>query len=153
MSRKSAREQAFKLIYCRCLGSECTQTELIQGEDIDKGDPFYIGDLDEDDKDYIARVYGKAIVHFDFLKSVVERFAIGFTFERIFKIDCALIVLAACEILFFDDIPFRVAINEAAELAHKYSTDESAAFINGVLSPVVTQKEELLNELLSMQDN
>ena len=50
------------------------------------------------------------------------------------KVDLSLIRLAVYEIRYEEDIPTKVAINEAIELAKKYGTDESPAFINGVLA-------------------
>jgi len=44
--------------------------------------------------------------------------------------------MAACELLFFDDVPPKVSISEAIEIAKKYSTDDSSGFVNGILDTV-----------------
>ena len=142
MSRKTAREQAFKLIYELAVEGEPNSFSLeLMTENCDDADTLFINKL-----------YDGVREKFDFLKSVVERYSKGFSFERIFKIDCALIMMASYEILYIDDIPTAASVNEAVELAKKYSTDKSAAFINGVLASVAADKEELLNEE-SVQDN
>ena len=82
----------------------------------------------------------------DFLKSVVSRFLRGFNIDRIYKIDLAILYVACYEILFMPDVPEKVSVNEAVELAKTYSTDKSPSFINGVLAGVIAAKEELLNE-------
>lgn len=58
----------------------------------------------------------------------------GWKTSRMGKVDVALLRLSVYEIVFEEDIPLGVAINEAVELAKKYGTDDSPAFINGVLS-------------------
>ena len=55
-------------------------------------------------------------------------------------------MIASYEILFCEDIPDKVSVNEAVEIAKIYSTDNSPSFINGVLAGVIRDKEELLNE-------
>ena len=57
--------------------------------------------------------------------------------SRMTKVDLTIIRLAAYEILFDEDVPNKVAINEAVELAKMYGTDKSKAFVNGVLSRFV----------------
>lgn len=56
------------------------------------------------------------------------------TMERISKVNLSILRLAMCEILFMEDIPFQVSINEAVELAKKFGDDDSPSFINGVLA-------------------
>ena len=66
--------------------------------------------------------------------------------ERIARLDHIILRMAICEIRFFDDIPPKVAINEAIEIAKKYSTDKSDKFINGVLDAVLRQKKDIINK-------
>ena len=60
----------------------------------------------------------------------------GWTLERLSKIDLAILRLACYEIIFLEDIPKNVSINEGIELAKKYSDDESRKFINGLLDSI-----------------
>ena len=60
--------------------------------------------------------------------------------DRIARIDSLILRLALAEILYFEDIPVRVSIDEAIELAKIYSTEQSYAFINGILDAVVRQR-------------
>ena len=66
-------------------------------------------------------------------------------------------MLAAYEILYIDDIPVAASVNEALELAKKYSTDKSVSFLNGVLASIAANKEQLSKEELeddgSTEDN
>ena len=63
-----------------------------------------------------------------------EEKSTGWKTNRMAKVDLAIIRLAVYEIKFEDDIPTKVSINEAVELARKYGADESGAFVNGVLA-------------------
>lgn len=66
---------------------------------------------------------------------------VGWSVSRIAKVELAILRLAVYEILFREDIPDAVAINEAVELAKKYSSEKSPSFINGVLGKIAKQKE------------
>lgn len=61
---------------------------------------------------------------------------------RMAKVDLAILRLATGEILYMSDVPDAVAINEAVDIAKKYSTDESKRFVNGILGQVVKNKNE-----------
>jgi N utilization substance protein B len=73
----------------------------------------------------------------EYIDRLLQSNITGWTKERIAKVDLAILRLALYEILFRDDIPESVSINEALELAKKYSTDESSGFINGVLGKII----------------
>ncbi len=134
--RKTARENAFKLIF----------EKLINDESDELGYAALTEVLDENDKDFLDALVGGVEKEKDFLKSVVSRFLRGFCIDRIYKIDLAILYVACYEILFMPDVPEKVSVNEAVELAKTYSTDKSPSFINGVLAGVIAAKEELLNE-------
>lgn len=134
--RKTARENAFKLIF----------EKLINDESDELGYSALIEVLDENDKNFLDALVGGVEKEKDFLKSVVSRFLRGFNIDRIYKIDLAILYVACYEILFMPDVPEKVSVNEAVELAKTYSTDKSPSFINGVLAGVIAAKEELLNE-------
>ena len=76
--------------------------------------------------------------HKDELKNQIEKHLKNFEYNRVFKIDLALIYLALTEILYCNT-PKAVAINEALELSKLYSTEKSKKFINGVLSAILNE--------------
>ena len=73
----------------------------------------------------------------DNLDGLIEKYSKGWKVKRLPKVNLAILRLAAYEILFVDDVPESVAINEAVELAKKYSGESDYSFINGVLSALV----------------
>ena len=79
----------------------------------------------------------KAIEHKETLDGDVASVVENWEFERIALVDRLILRMALCELLHFDEIPPKVTINEAIDLAKKYSTDKSPAFVNGVLDAVL----------------
>ena len=93
------------------------------------------------DKNYIQTVYDGVIDHFDELVELISSCTTGFNPERIFRPDLAALLLAAYEMKYMDDIPMPVSVSEVLELVKSYSTEKSAAFVNGVLAGVYKKLE------------
>lgn len=124
MSRRDARDIAFKLIFAYTFDNEKNNDVLEE----------YLTELDGDDKAYITEVYNGVILHFDELMKDVAENAEKFEVSRVYKTDLAIILLALYEIKYMSSIPFKVSVDEAVTLAHKYSTEKSGKYINGILS-------------------
>jgi len=92
--------------------------------------------FNEKEREYVEDVVNGVLNNLDKIDKLIEQRAIGWKLNRIPKVDLALLRLGIYEILFRDDIPYTVTINEAVELAKKYSTEESGAFINGIFSNI-----------------
>lgn len=73
----------------------------------------------------------------------LETYAQGWTLSRMPALDRAILRLATWEIMFNDQVPDAVAIDEAVELAKEYSTDASAGFVNGLLGKIVSTRTAL----------
>ncbi len=86
----------------------------------------------------IASIYKENSGEID---SLIKKFAKGWDIERLVKIDKDILRIAIAELLYVDSVPVKVVIDEALELAKKYSTDDSASFINGILGKVVDEKK------------
>ena len=132
--RKTARENAMKFLFERIVnGSEnpLTYNALEEG-------------LSDDAKIFYNNLVMQTGQRFAFLKNTVAKFVTTYNVERIYKLDLAILMVATNEILFMGDIPEKVSVNEAVEMAKKYSTDNSPSFINGVLASVIKNKEELV---------
>ena len=134
--RKTARENAFKFTFEQLINgtkNEITYSALTSG-------------LSDEDKSFFDTLTNGVENEKDFMSKTIAGFARGFALERIYKIDLAILLIATYEILFLSDVPDKVSVNEAVELAKTYSTDNSPAFINGVLASVIKEKENILNE-------
>lgn len=127
MSRKTDRENVFKLVYDYCLTGE-------------RDDNLYESIIEEDknaNENYISSVYNGVIDKYETMVSDISKFSKGFKLDRIYKVDLAILLIAIYEIKYVDDIPQNVAINEAINIAKIYSTEKSGSYINGILKNFV----------------
>ena len=131
MNRSAIRENAFKLIY----SLEIQKAENTE-EQIDLF--FESNDInDEEAKKYIKNVIlGIEKNKEQILANIEKNLKEDWKLSRISKMDLSILELAIYEIE-FSDIPYKVAINEAVELAKKYGEDKSKNFVNGILASVV----------------
>lgn len=130
MSRREAREVAFKLVFEYTFSMEIKEDVLNE----------YIAEVDADEANYIRRVYFGVSENFEKLKAEIDEKLKNFSPERVFKTDYAILLLAVYEIEFMEEIPFKVSVNEAIALSKKYSTQKSSTFVNGVLSAFSGEK-------------
>ena len=131
MNRSAIRENAFKLIY----SLEIQKAENTE-EQIDLF--FESNDIkDEEAKKYIKNVIlGIEKNKEQILANIEKNLKEDWKLSRISKMDLSILELAIYEIE-FSEIPYKVAINEAVELAKKYGEDKSKNFVNGILASVV----------------
>lgn len=134
--RKTARENAFKLIFER----------LINGSENKLSYAALTAAMNDDDKQFLDALLKGVLSEYDFLTEVIGGYASGYAIDRIYKIDLAILLISSYEILFMEDVPVKVSANEAVELAKTYSTDNSPAFINGIIASVIKNKESIINE-------
>lgn len=134
--RKTARENAFKLIFER----------LINGSENKLSYAALTAAMNDDDKQFLDALLKGVLSEYDFLTEVIGGYASGYAIDRIYKIDLAILLISSYEILFLEDVPVKVSANEAVELAKTYSTDNSPAFINGIIASVIKNKESIINE-------
>lgn len=101
-----------------------------------------LGNLDiEDvvDKTYMIKVCNLLKENNDKINELINKYAKNWTIERMPKVDLAILKLSICEILFMEEIPNKVSINEAVEIAKVYCDDKTPKFINGILGSVVNE--------------
>jgi N utilization substance protein B len=85
---------------------------------------------------YAREIVSGVIEHHNEIDDLLETYSQGWALDRMPNLDRAILRVAVWEILFNQDVPNGVAINEAVELAKELSTDDSGAFINGLLSRI-----------------
>lgn len=134
MSRKEAREFVMKYMYQMDINQEYSLDDLELLLEEEK--------VDLDDREFIEKSLNLLISNVDNLDTVIEHFLKGWTTNRIPRIDLAILRVAVNEINNLDDIPVGVSINEAVDMAKRYSTEESYRFINGVLGSYYRSLED-----------
>lgn len=93
---------------------------------------------------YAVDLVEGVVAHRDRIDELLATYSHGWTIERMPAVDRALLRIGTWEVLFNDDVPDAVAVDEAVELARTLSTDESPAFVNGLLGRFVELKPTLL---------
>lgn len=126
MKRREAREQAFILIFERSINHDATE-EIIDAAEMTED--VRIDEFAE--KTAIGAERNEGI-----LNTQIEQNIRGWKMNRLSKVSLSLLRLAIYEMMFEDDIPISVSINEAIDLAKKYGGAEDAPFVNGVLGSV-----------------
>jgi len=92
--------------------------------------------MDEEDENYIRQKYEAVKEKLTEIDENINAHTTGWKTDRMGKAELTIIRLAVYEMLYDEDVPTSVAINEAVELAKKYGTDEAPAFVNGVLAKI-----------------
>ncbi len=129
MGRKQAREGTMKLIYQMEVNDDFSEEALSL---FFENFPF-----DQSEKEYIIDAYNKIKDNIEEIDNLIENTLEGWKINRLAKIDLSILRIALYEILYRNDIPVEVSINEAIETAKKYSSEDSYKFINGVLGSIV----------------
>ena len=128
MTRRELREQVFLMLF----RVEFHDTEAMN-EQVDLYKDL-LEECSEKDVEYILNKYKNIVEKLEEIDTAIGEVSKGWKVSRMAKVDLALIRLAVYEMKFEEDVPVKVAINEAIELAKQYGSDESPAFVNGVLA-------------------
>ena len=134
MGRKYARESTMKLLYQMEINSDFSEDVI--------NNFFQSNAFNIEEKVYINQAVKTIVENLDKIDSHIKDNIEGWELHRLARIDLSTLRIAIYEILYREDIPIQVSINEAIEIAKKYSTDESSRFINGVLGGFVRSRDE-----------
>lgn len=131
MNRKKSREVAMELLFENTIKKE-SLNELIEGF---KENTDY--DLSEIDLEYVTSTIKGIYDNLEVLDKTIEEYLVSWKMNRISKVNLSILRLGTYELMINEDIPNKVAINEAVELTKKYSDETSVKFINGVLDKIL----------------
>lgn len=126
--RRDAREAAVQYLYQRELQADDSDALL--------GEFFHLRGLSPSARRFCESLLQGWMSHREEIDAAISSHAHNYDFSRLSAVDRNILRIACQEILFCDDIPPAVAINEAIEIAKKFSTAESGKFVNGVLDNI-----------------
>jgi N utilization substance protein B len=129
MNRRKAREYALQLLFQHEFSGDRSGLEIADERSPDKK-------KDEEFKKFAGELVTGTLKHLEEIDKVVQEAAEHWKMERMAAVDRSILRCAVYEILHRSDIPAAVTINEALEIAKKYSSLESVAFINGLLDKI-----------------
>ncbi len=130
MSRSELREHIFRMLF---------RVEFNNDEEMKEQEMLYFELLDEvseKDQKYILQKYRAIAEKMEEIDQILNELSTGWKTRRMNCVDLTILRLATYEIRWDEDVPDKVAINEAVELAKKYSSDSGPSFVNGVLAKV-----------------
>ena len=133
--RRQARECVLKSLYAQEFSEDRMEQVIdliLEGED-----------LPDDMQKFCEQLALKTHVNAESLDEMIKKKSEHWEFDRIAVIDRLVLRIAICELLYFDDIPPKVSISEAIEIAKEYSTENSGSFVNGILDSILN---DLKNE-------
>ena len=127
MKRKRSREISMELLFSMEISKNSYE------ETIECFVEDYEMDLKTIDLEYIKEVMKSVVDHKEEIDEIIKNSLINWTIDRVSKVNLTIVRLAIAEMLYINDVPEVVAINEAIELTKKYSDDKSVSFVNGAL--------------------
>lgn len=129
MGRKLAREETMKLLYQMDMNNDYSKDIMDLYLKLNK--------LSKDEVEYLVHAVTIIVNNLKNIDQKIENHIDGWQLYRLAKVDLAILRISIYELVYRNDIPVEVAINEAIEIAKKFSTEESSKFINGVLGSFV----------------
>ena len=131
MKRRELREHIFFFFF---------RVEFNEKDEMAKQVGLFVEDMEEEtevkerDKTYISEKYAKIVEKLPEIDKMLDEVSKGWKTSRMGKVELTILRLAVYEMRFDEDIPQKVAINEAVELSKKFGGNEAPAFVNGVLA-------------------
>jgi len=126
--RRIIREKVLQLLYAFEMNNENKEPMIKE----------ILSDVEENaDKEFANNLINQVFLHENELDELIKGKVDNWDLSRIALIDRILLRMGICEILYFSDIPPKVSINEAIEIAKVYSTSSSGKFINGILDAIL----------------
>ncbi|MFI3175375.1 MAG: transcription antitermination factor NusB [Bacillota bacterium] len=134
MSRRTARKNAFYLLF---------QMEFANSEEYTEVKEIFFEaqeiEIEAELKSFMMQLVDGVCEHKMEIDEIIDSYAKGWKVDRLSKVDLAILRLAVFELRFFPETPQGVAINEAVELAKKFSGDDAPSFVNGVLGQIIKE--------------
>ena len=131
MSRSELREHVFRMLF---------RIEFNNEAELPEQETLYFDLLEEcseKEQEYILNKYRAIKERVEEIDNLLNELSEGWKTTRMNRVDLTILRLATYEIKWDEDVPTGVAINEAVELAKRYSSDQGPSFVNGVLAKVV----------------
>lgn len=133
MKRTQARTLLMQLLFQMSIHNDFS-TDMVQ--------KYTVNHSLENQKDYFNSVIEAFIEYRINIDDLIEKSSKNWKLNRISKVELAILRLASVEIIYMEDIPDSVSINEAVELAKNFSSDESGKFVNGILGKIEKFKND-----------
>ena len=145
MKRRELRERIFEILF---------RVEFMNEADMEEQMQLFFEDLAEAkpaDVEYIQNKYLAVREKMPMIDIMIDEKSKGWKTSRMGKVELTILRLAVYEMLFDEDVPATVAINEAVEIAKKFGGDDTPAFVNGVLAKIIAIQLRIIYETECLQ--
>ena len=132
-TRRTGRSYALQLLYAR----DGDASNNLSSAAVNWASDFEL-EIDEQAQTFARDLVAAAVERTQEIDDLIATSSKNWRIERMSRVDRNILRLGACELLAFRDVPTKVVINEAVELAKRFGTAESSAFVNGVLDRIAT---------------
>jgi len=133
--RHYGREAVFQALYSVHISKENTEKIL---DDIQ-----YRYKFDDDIKKYVTTLFNKSNENKTFIIETISKYLENWEWSRVALLDRLILQMATAELFYIDDVPPKVTIAEAIEIAKQYSTSDSSAFVNGILDTIYKKQKQI----------
>ncbi|MFD0872100.1 transcription antitermination protein NusB [Chlamydia abortus] len=145
MKRRLARELALQSLYQMQM-NEVTSREAIQmaiEEAVHENEAGLEVTNEEISTEYIRELVDGTYNRLEEIDRLLEKYIKGWKMDRLSKVDREILRLATYEMIYRDDVPAKVVVNEAIELAKHFGSEESGKFVNGVLGQMIREVDQI----------
>ena len=125
--RRKARETVMSYLY---------QTSITKSLELPSDEFWKDADVDKEVKTFATKILTPAIANKEHIDVLIQKYALHWKIERIASVDLAILRSAIAEMLYVPSTPAVVVIDEAVEIAKKFSTPDSGGFVNGILDKI-----------------
>lgn len=134
MSRRSARDTAFRLFYEYAINGEFNPATMdVMRDCFDKG-------MNDNAWDYVKRLIDLYKEHEQDVDDMIQANSKKWNLTHMAKVELSILRLGVCELKYCEEIHESITVNECVELAKRYASDKSSSFVNGVLAAVIGEK-------------
>lgn len=137
MTRRELREHVFLMLFRKDFYDSLDELKAQAQLYLDEAET----PIEDSDKEYLKNKVNAIYELVPSLDEKIDDVAKGWKTKRMSKVDLTIIRLALYEMLYDDDVPRKVAINEGVELAKKFGGDDSPSFVNGILARLIRQEQ------------
>lgn len=134
-NRRKSRELALQTLYAFNMQNEGKESKAVKMDDL-KNELIFKRNVKQVVAEYASDLIDIERKHQRKIGNILAATSENWDIDRFSQVDKALLRIAIGELLYFPDVPVKVVINEALEVARMFSTDESVSFINGILDKV-----------------
>ncbi|MBC8401849.1 MAG: transcription antitermination factor NusB [Candidatus Marinimicrobia bacterium] len=130
--RRQGREGVLKALYALELSNDPPKKILV--------DLFRREHFDDNTQRFVTNLFNNSVKYKNWCEEQISIHLVNWNIDRVALLDRLILQMAISEIYFLDDVPPKVSISEAIEIAKVYSTEESSSFVNGILDAVYKAK-------------